>query len=74
LDIQIDPTDWDDENTTPEQDLISMRSTLLFHWRALAAQMNPVPPRVILTPREPGEDLPFPIEETETDLIALGLN
>jgi hypothetical protein len=74
LDIQIDPTDWDDENTTPEQDLISMRGTLLFHWRALSAQMNPVPLRVILTPREPGEDLPFPIEETDTDLIGLGLN
>ncbi len=43
LDIQIDPTDWDDENTTPEQDLISMRGTLLLHWRALAAEMKPVP-------------------------------
>lgn len=32
----------------------------------------PVPPRVVLTPREPGEDLPFPIEET--DLSGLGLN
>lgn len=39
-----------------------------------AVALAPVPPRVVLTPREPGEDLPFPIEETDTDLIALGLN
>ncbi len=39
-----------------------------------APTLPPVPPRVVLTPREPGEDLPFPSEETETDLVGLGLN
>ncbi|AFD25885.1 hypothetical protein DGo_CA1958 [Deinococcus gobiensis I-0] len=39
-----------------------------------APTLAPVPPRVVLAPRESGEDLPFPIEETETDLVGLGLN
>lgn len=39
-----------------------------------APTLAPVPPRVVLAPREPGEDLPFPSEETETDLVGLGLN
>lgn len=30
-----------------------------------APTLAPVPPRVVLGPREPGEDLPFPIEETD---------
>ncbi|GHG34518.1 hypothetical protein GCM10017784_30430 [Deinococcus indicus] len=72
--IQIDPSDWDDHTTTPEEDLISMRGTLLFHWQAVAAALNPVPPRPVLTPREPGEDLPFPIDEEADAFPLLGLN
>ncbi|GHG21574.1 hypothetical protein GCM10017784_11380 [Deinococcus indicus] len=65
--IQIDPSDWDDQTTTPEQDLASMRGTLLLHWEALAAALNPVPPRptIPLHPKEPGEDLPFPLGDTD---------
>lgn len=71
-DIGIDPSDWEDPSTTPEEDLISMRGTLLFHWQALAAALNPVPPRVVIEPKQPGEDLPFPIDEA--DFAPLGLN
>ncbi|MEI3783819.1 hypothetical protein U9R89_22170 [Pectobacterium brasiliense] len=35
--IGIDHTDWDDTRSTEAQDLIDMRSTLLFHWRLVAA-------------------------------------
>lgn len=62
-DIGIDPSDWEDPSTTPEEDLISMRGTLLFHWQAVAAALNLVPPRVVIEPKQPGEDLPFPIDE-----------
>lgn len=72
--IQIDPSDWDDHTTTPEEDLISMRGTLLFHWQAVAAALNPVPPRVVIEPKQPGEDLPFPIDEEADAFPLLGLN
>lgn len=35
--IGIDWTDWDDPATTETEDLISMRQTLLAHWRQVAA-------------------------------------
>ncbi len=64
-DIGIDHTDWDDPTRTPEQDLVDMRATLLFHWPAVAATLAAevvAAPILQLDPRQPGEDLPFPIE------------
>lgn len=62
LDVTIDPTDWDDPNSTPEADLIDMRRTLLWHWELVAAlEAEPASVPVGLEPSQPGEDLPFPI-------------